>query len=411
MKGSFPILSVLLASYTIHAAPVPVRIEHAGGFKRGGLPYFIKGAGGATQLELLAGRGANSIRTWSTDGLSKTLDDAEKSHLTVSAGIWLESECSWFSYQNAEHCGRQMARVKTEVMRYRDNPALLAWGLGNEAEGDGSNPAFWQQIGRLAAVVRELDPAHPSFTALAGVNAAKADGLNRHAPQLDFVGVNTYGGIFSLRQTLEQVKWTRPWVVTEWGPQGFWERPHGAGGMALEQTSTEKADMMTRSYGSVIAPGGSCLGSYAFVWGWKFEASATWFGLLTKNEKTTAGVDALELCWTGKPAHNAAPSIRPLTGVPNMPVAAGTVFTAGTSAIDAEGDALTWLWVVLPEGGPHSADTAPPCPPAVPDTIEINNQPQASVKAPAQPGRYRVYVEVSDDQGHAATANAPLVVQ
>jgi hypothetical protein len=59
--------------------------------------------------------------------------------ITVSAGIWLEPECSWFSYANPEHCAKQAARVREEVMLYRDHPALLAWGVGNEVEGDGTN--------------------------------------------------------------------------------------------------------------------------------------------------------------------------------------------------------------------------------------------------------------------------------
>ena len=81
----------------------------------------------------LATRGANSIRTWSTDHLIETLDEAQKLGLTVSAGIWLEPECSWFSYSNAEHCARQTERVRKDITQYRNHPALLAWGLGNEA--------------------------------------------------------------------------------------------------------------------------------------------------------------------------------------------------------------------------------------------------------------------------------------
>ncbi len=407
----FTSASVLfLIGYSL-AAPVPVTVDAVSGMKRGGQPYFITGAGGETQLDLLAARGGNSIRTWSTDRLEKNLESAAQLGLTVSAGIWLEPECNWFSYRNTEHCARQAARVKEVVLRHRQHPALLAWGLGNEAEGDGSNAAFWQQIGHLAALVRDLDPAHPTFTALAGINAAKAEGLNQHAPQLDFVGVNTYGALFHLRQILERVKWTRPWVVTEWGPQGFWERPRGVGDMALEQTSTEKATMIRKAYAATIAPAGACMGSYAFVWGWKNEATTTWFGLLTHDGKTTASVDALQQCWTGKAPRNTAPDIQSLSGAPTAAVAPETTFTASTSAQDAEGDSLTWHWSVLPESGAHDAGAKLPLPPAVPETIRETNKAQAEIKAPRKAGRYRIHVEVSDGQGHAATANAPLLVK
>ncbi len=395
---------------SLAAAPVPVTLE-ADGLHRGGKPYQVKGAGGQDRLAALAKLGANSIRTWSTTDLGQVLDEAARHRLTVSAGIWLESECSWFSYHNPEHCARQTERVKAEVLRYRDHPALLAWGLGNEAEGGGDDPAFWQQIGRLARLVKEWDPAHPTFTAVAGINAAKAEGLNRHAPDLDFVGINTYGGLFSLRKNLTEVKWTRPWMVTEWGPQGFWERPRGAGGMALEPTSSEKASMMAKAYDDALQPGGGCLGSYVFLWGWKNEGSVTWFGLLTHEGDFTAAVNVLQQRWSGRAPDNTAPQIGPVKGAPSGPVPPGRTFTASTTAKDAEEDPLTWRWAVLPENSGHDNSVSPPVPPPAPDTLTTPPGPETGVKAPAKPGRYRLHVWVSDGRGHAATANVPLVVE
>ena len=165
------------------AAAIPVTVDAVKGMTRGGQPYFVKGAGGSGNLEALAARGANSTRTWTTGGLKEILDQAESLGLTVSAGIWLESECSWFSYSNPEHCAKQAARVREEVLRYRDHPALLAWGIGNEIEGDGTNIPLWQQLDRLAKLVKELDPAHPTYTAVAGANEAKVKGLMDHVVQ------------------------------------------------------------------------------------------------------------------------------------------------------------------------------------------------------------------------------------
>lgn len=394
-----------------YAAAVPVTIDPAQGFIRDGKPYHVKGAGGQNKLKELAALGANSIRTWSTTDLDKTMDEAQSHGLTVSAGIWLESECSWFSYHNPEHCAKQLERVKKEILRYREHPALLAWGLGNESEGGGDNESYWKQINRLAVMAKEADPAHPTFTAIAGMNAAKADGLNRHAPNLDYVGVNTYGGLFSLKKNLATLKWTRPWLVTEWGPQGFWERPKGAGGLPLEPTSTEKADMMAKAYDTALQPGGGSLGSYVFLWGWKNEGSVTWFGLLTDQDETTPSVDILTQRWSGQAPPNIAPAITPLTGVPAQEVASGTTFTANAAATDREGDPLTWRWAVLPLNHGQDNGVSPPMPAPVPDTITSAPGPKTTFRAPAKPGLYRVHVWVSDGQGHAATANAPLAVK
>ena len=142
-----------LAKSSLSPTAIPVRVDAATGMSRGGKPYFVKGAGGSGNLEKLAARGANSIRTWTTGGLAGILDESNKLGLTVSAGIWLESECSWFSYGNPEHCAKQAERVRKEVMLYRDHPALLAWGIGNEIEGDGTNVALWKQLDRLAKML------------------------------------------------------------------------------------------------------------------------------------------------------------------------------------------------------------------------------------------------------------------
>ncbi len=392
------------------AIPVTVSAEH--GMTRGGEPYFVKGAGGDSHLEQLAALGANSIRTWSTGGLDAILDKAASLNLTVSAGIWLESECAWFSYSKPEQCAKQLERVKTEVIKSRNHPALLAWGIGNEAEGDGNNPAYWQQLDKLALMVKEIDPAHPTYTSVAGLNPSKTKGLNEFTPHLDYVGINTYGGVFGLRKHLESVGWTRPWMLTEWGPRGFWECPKNKSGAPIEQTGSEKAAMIDRGYDEVLAKRGSCLGSYIFLWGWKFEASATWFGLLTVDGKTTESVDVLQEKWSGRKPVNRAPTVQVIQGVPAGTLAPGTTFTAQAVASDPEGDPLSWKWAVLPEK-PAAAGKGkkPAMPAAVKGTITAAPMDHAEVTAPAKPGDYRLYLWVDDGKGHAASSNVPFTVK
>jgi len=392
-------------------AAIPVSVDALTGITRGGNPYFVKGAGGSDHLEQLAARGANSIRTWNTSGLDDILNRAAKLGLTVSAGIWLESECGWFSYQNPAHCDKQAERVRKEVTRYRDHPALLAWGLGNEAEGDGTHSAYWRQIDRLALLVRSLDPAHPTFTAIVGMNPAKAAGMNAHAPHLDYVGINTYGGIFGLRKHLEKIDWKRPWMLTEWGPRGFWESPKSQSGAPLEQTSSEKAEMIRKAYQKVISPDGGCLGSYAFVWGWKFETTATWFGIFTHEGETTSVADALQEAWCGGKPANQAPAVEALRGVPASSVPAGSSFDASVRATDPDGDPLVWHWAVLPEQQRHNSSARQAMPMSVSGAITNASDDSVSVTVPDKPGIYRLHVWVKDGKGHAATANTPFEVR
>lgn len=390
---------------------IPVLVDTTTGLTRGGEPYFVKGAGGRGCVDQLAARGANSIRTWDTHGLNATLDHAEKLGLTVSAGIWLEPESSWFSYQKQADCDKQAERVRKLVTLHRDHPALLAWGLGNEVEGDGTFSPYWQQLDRLARIVREIDPAHPTFTSVAGMNPAKAAGMNDHAPNLHFVGINTYGAIFSLRKQLAEMGWKRPWLLTEWGPRGFWETPKTAFGAALEQTSSEKAIMIRKAYQEVIAHGDGCLGSYVFVWGWKFEATATWFGIFTHEGESTATADALQEMWSNTKPANQAPSVERLTGVPKSTLTAGDTFEASIRATDPDSDPLVWHWAVLPEIKGHVASARLPMPKAMSGAIAKSSGGQVTVIAPEKPGIYRLHVWVKDDKGQAATANTPFQVR
>ena len=406
----FPFLAWLLLPGLLVAAPVPVKIIPGKGITRGGQPYFVKGAGGTEHLDELVKRGGTSIRTWSTDGLAAILNDAQKHGLTVCAGIWLEPECSWFSYANPEHCARQSERVAQYLREFRDHPALLFWGLGNESEGDGKNAAYWKQLDALAQLVHKEDPAHPAFTAVAGLQPEKAAGLNEHAPHMDFVGINTYGALPSLREHLAKVKWTRPWVVTEYGAQGFWERPRAAWGAPFEQTSTEKAAMLRDSYQKTISPAGDCWGGYAFLWGHKQEATATWFGLLTAEAETTPAVDVLQEFWTGKAPANRAPDVTPLK-LSLSALRPGETFTASVTGTDPEKDALTWHWSVAPESAGRDAKGRERVPAPVPAAIVKSGEGTAEFRAPAQPGAWRVFLRVTDGKGHAATANAPFQVK
>ncbi|CAN5883957.1 glycoside hydrolase family 2 TIM barrel-domain containing protein [soil metagenome] len=400
----------MLLESALLAEPIPVKLDPEHGLQRNGVAYFIKGAGGETRLDELKRRGGNSLRTWSQDQLDQNLAEAAKHGLTVCAGIWLEPECNWFSYANPEHCARQTERVKKTILQFRDHPALLLWGLGNEMEGDGKNIAYWQQLDRLAQMVKQEDPSHPTLTALAGMTADKAKGLNEHAPHLDMVGINTYGGLFNLRQHLQNVGWQRPWIVTEFGPQGFWESGRSAWGAPLEQTSTQKADMLRKVYPAVIAPGGACLGSYVFLWGQKQEATATWFSLFTPQAESTESVDVLEEMWSGRKPANQAPVLKELKGAAaKSTLSSAQSFEVQVEASDADQDVLTCRWEIVPEKGGREKEGRELAIPVI-STVSTTDL-QIALEAPGKAGEYRLFVYVSDGKGHAATANFPFLVK
>jgi hypothetical protein len=364
---TFVFALLLLSIVTTHTAAetVPVKIVPGVGIMRGGEPYFVKGAAGDKHLDELVAVGGNSFRTWTTNGLGLILDAAQKRDLTVCAGIWLEPECNWFSYSKPEHCTRQAERVKKEVLQYHDHPALLFWGIGNEAEGDGNNAAYWMQLEVLAKAVKEIDPAHPTFTAVAGLQPAKVAGIQAHTPSLDFVGINTYGALQGLRDYLTKAGWTRPWVVTEYGARGFWESPRTSWDAPIEPTSGNKARDIRKGYEAAIKPGGDCWGGYVFLWGQKQEATSTWFGIFTETGESTAVRDLMHELWKGQPPTDHAPDLKSLvSAVARKEIAAKSEFTAQSEATDPDGDPLTYHWTVTAESaGRDSHGKERPTPP------------------------------------------------
>jgi hypothetical protein len=414
MRRTF-VLSLLLSlsfAISLFAEAISVKIVPGKGITRGEQPYFVKGAGGDEHLDELAAAGGNSFRTWTTGGLSTYLDAAQQRGMTVCAGIWLEPECSWFSYSNTKHCAKQIARVVNEVVPYRDHPALLFWGLGNEAEGDGNNAAYWKQLEVLAQIVKRLDPAHPTFTAVAGLSPEKAKGLNEHTPSLDFVGINTYGALPRLREHLEKVGWQRPWVVTEYGPRGFWESKRASWGAPLEQTSGEKAQFIRDAYRATILPAAECWGSYIFLWGQKQEATSTWFGIFTDHGESTAVKDVMHELWHGSPPTEHAPELKNLSSsIAQQEINPGAEFTATSEASDPDGDALTWHWSITAESAGRNQQGKERVPPAIKKSVLSTEGSKATLRAPQKPGDYRVHLRVTDTHKRAATANFPFRVR
>src|ERR1019366_1518608 len=184
-------------------APVPVQVIHdADGWQllRDGKPYFIKGVGGSASKSILAQLGANSFRTWGADNLKDQLDEAQRLGLTVTIGIWLRHEGDNFSYKNPDQVAHQYEMARKYILQYKDHPALLIWALGNETEGfkSGDNPLLWKAINNIAALTRQLDPNHPTMTVIAEIGGARIKSLNEYCPDIQIVGINSYGGVTSV---------------------------------------------------------------------------------------------------------------------------------------------------------------------------------------------------------------------
>ena len=269
---------------------IPVTLEKSnGGWRllRGGEPYQIRGAGGEGSLKKLAEIGGNSTRTWGVDETTQArLDEAHENGISVMLGIWVEHERHGFDYTDFDFVSEQIDRTIAAVKRFKDHPAVLAWGIGNEMEGRiGDNPVIWTHIEHLARLVKELDPNHPTVTVIAeiGGQGEKVKAINKLCPSIDIIGVNSYGGAMSLPERIGKLENSKPYIVTEFGPLGPWEVGRNILDSIDERSSTAKAETYRKAYEGFAADSKNCLGSYAFIWGHKQEATATWFGMLLED--------------------------------------------------------------------------------------------------------------------------------
>jgi len=418
-----PIVALLvcgLFATIAHAQAIKVELRQTadGGFElyRGGEPYFIKGAGGDASKEFLVRCGGNSFRTWGVgDQTQAMLDEAHRLGLSVAVGFWLGHERHGFNYDDQQAVARQFEQCRQAVLKYKDHPAVLMWSIGNEMEGyaEGNNPRIWAAVQEIAAMCKQLDPNHPTMTVIAEIGGQKVQSINRWCPDIDIIGINSYGGGPSLAERYRQIGGVKPFIVTEFGPPGTWEVGTNGWGVPIELTSTAKADAYRATYEKTILAekGKLCLGSYVFAWGNKQEATATWYGLFLPDERRLEAVDTMTELWSGRRPENRCPTIKPLKVDGFARVKAGEIVTVSADIKDPEGDPLKIEWRLTKDLAQyHTGGDAVAEPPSYPEAIVKQGESTVQVRMPPHNGGYFLYCIVSDDHNGAAVANVPLFV-
>lgn len=403
-------------------SPIAVTLEKtSNGYQlvRNDEPFFINGAGGKTQLALLKAMGGNAIRTWDTDNAGEILDEAQKNGLVVMLGLRLGHERHGFDYSDKAAVQKQYEATVAEVMKFKDHPALLAWGIGNEVDLFYSDTSVWYAIEEIAAFIQKNDPNHLVTTVTAGIDQARLDLIMQRVPSIDYLSVNIYGGLETLPGDLEKMNYNGPFVVTEWGPTGHWQVEKTKWDAPIEQTSTEKAASYRQRYQEGIAAAkGRALGSFAFLWGQKQETTPTWYGVFTESGHPTEVVDSLAYNWTGVWPQERAPSIEALTlqgqsRFDNVTVEAGQPIAAKVIITTRADETPAVHWEVLAESTDIKAGGDPESRPASLKGLQIDSDGLGQVKlnAPADPGAYRLFVTITDKNGKVANGNIPFYVK
>lgn len=386
---------------------------------RNGEPFFIKGAVGRDRFEDLRACGGNAVRARAN---RETLDAAHREGLAVMANLPVHGQRSGMDWGNAAQLAEQKRDVLAVVEELKDHPAVMFWSIGNELDhipgGRLHHPDLWKRLNDLAIAIKRIDRQHPVLTVVGtGRFEQKVQQITRVCTEMDLLGINCYGDIDSVSKLARQF-WPKPYAITEWGPTGHWQVSRTKWRVPLEQTSSEKAQVVRERYeNTILADQASCLGSFVFYWSEKQETTHTWYGLFRDGLRTES-IDVMQHLWTGAWPENRAPAIERVaidgfSDPSSVYVKAGAMHQVAVQATDPDLDPLTFAWEIRPEvkipPGSYAGNMEKRVMPIV-GLIRDPTSRQVDFTAPQGPGPYRVFVTIFDGKGHAAYGNVPFFV-
>lgn len=371
-------------------------------------PEFLTPARLRFHFNRIREMGGNTIRRYGDNPDTRAvLDQAWNSGLMVLAGFWLDHDVDYL--RDHRRLDTYRHEVRRWALKYKDHPGVLMWVLGNEtwgklkeefprvAELNPRRVAYYKFVDELARIIKAVDPYHPIMT----VDEHIPDGISSHAgierslamfqeltSSVDVFGINSYFNqdISALQDIVRRSNLMRPYLVSEFGPPGYWlpNRVADDLGQPLEPSDFQKAAAYLGNWQQHILPHrGWNVGGNAFVWKDKKEGSFSWFGLTDSKDRLKPAYWVLRKAWTGQ----APPVERPLVAEFTInkkwlsPTESFVVRTRLAPALNPTDYVYTYL--IAPAAMTHV------------DTQFTTNLPQMSLQAPGTPGVYRVYVYVT----------------
>ncbi|GHA77627.1 discoidin domain-containing protein [Streptomyces termitum] len=391
-----------------------------------GRPYTVKGvtwgpsaADAGRYMPDVKAMGANTLRTWGTDGSTRPLLDAAAAQgIRVMNGFWLQpgggpGSGGCVDYvTDTTYKTNTLNEFATWVEEYRSHPATLMWNVGNESvlglqncysgtELEAQRDAYTSFVNDVARKIHTIDPDHPVTSTDAWTGAWPY--YERNAPDLDLYAMNAYGDLCGVREDWERGGYTKPYLITETGPAGEWETPEDANGVADEPTDVRKAEGYTRAWECVTGHRGVALGATVFHYGTEHDFGGVWFNLLPDGLKRLSYY-AVKKAYTGGTAgDNTPPVITDMTVTPSGSAPAGGEFTIRAAVRDPDGDPVTTR--VFLSGNYADGDKR-----LIETPHRRNADGSLTVTAPAKLGVWKVYVQAEDGRGNAGIETKSMKV-
>jgi cellulose synthase (UDP-forming) len=358
--------------------------------------------------------GANTIRRYSFGIYDRNiLNIAEEYDLKVLYGFWFDPNIDF--YQDSLKVKAYMKEVEEKVLQYKDYPSVMGWTLGNESWGllkhRYAKPylikvrqAYVQLIEHLTQRIHELDPSRPVFSCMEHEEyqlAGELVAFHDDAPSVDVIGINSYykEQISQLNHIAWQFDSVRPYLVSEFGPRGYWNPIYNkiVEGSVTEESDTEKANWYKQQWTTYVKGyEGYNVGGFAYCWHDRMEGSYTWFGLTDFKGRLKPSYYALKAQWTNAKQKNLPEFYihAPLQMVPGNTY----TFYAITQHYTTN---LQYEWRMLKDIYLKEVDN-----------VQASDGATAvSITIPKEPAEYKLYLFVTDkSNGSITTASLPINV-
>ncbi|MFD2035795.1 glycosyltransferase [Belliella marina] len=363
--------------------------------------------------------GANMIRRYEPSIYDRNIfKTAEEFDLKIMYGFWFDPKTDYLN--DEEELKKYEEKVIKYVKKYKNNKNIIAWNIGNETYGllkkyyskpylNFNRIAYVQFLEKLAVQIHQIDPIRPIFSSEEHDHfrliSTLAD-FAKYAPSLDVIGINSYyrENVSNLKELFASVDTLRPYAITEFGPNGYWNKGHGTywkDTFLIEESSVTKAKWYAEQWSEYIASNkGYTLGGIAYSWRDRYEGTATWFGITDFSGRLKPSYYALASVWKNDPELGInAPDVSIVghwyAGDPGQ-----KSWVSAATTNDFKGK-LTYEWEILNEETWKKTN-------AISDRLAKGRF--IEVNIPKEPSKYRIYVHATDSTGNVVTASRPLLV-
>ncbi len=361
--------------------------------------------------------GANTIRRYGISAYDQNiLNVAHEKNLKVMYGFWFDQDIDY--YADKAKLKKLEAEVLANVEKFKNEPAVLSWCLGNEVWGLSKHKfgqpyltlvrnAYLDFIESLTIKIRIADPNHPVFSVAENSHQLPGEiyGFAQRAPSVDAVGINSYydDQLEALNDVQYMFDTLRPYLVSEYGPQGYWDTyfsKHDRHGRVLEDPGSVKAKLYTERWDRhVEGKKGFNIGGIAYSWRDRMEGSYTWFGLTDHKDRVKKSYYALREKWTGKKLEFPVKDVYIFSA--SDKVTRGQEATYYAILEDLNGKKLNLEWMLCAEDFLEMKI----------DFIQDDKNKRVSFKVPGRGKNLRLFLFVSDTSGkHVSTASYPITI-